>query len=137
MISLFLWYTINGVSELIMFADLILIERALRDLLKMLNSLPEDCISRILSLTTPQDTCIFATLSSFFRSVAESDQVWQQFLPSNYEDVLSRAKAPIPMHISSKKDLFFYLCDPILINDGKNVTSYFLSIIIFFNVSLS
>ncbi|KMZ71651.1 F-box protein PP2-B3 [Zostera marina] len=86
----------------------------------MLNSLPEDCISRILSLTTPQDTCIFATLSSFFRSVAESDQVWQQFLPSNYEDVLSRAEAPIPMHISSKKDLFFYLCDPILINDGKN-----------------
>lgn len=97
----------------------------------MFQSLPEDCILRILSFMTPYDTCNFATLSSFFRSIAESDQVWRHFFPSNYEDMLSRADAPIPIHLSSKKDLFFYLCDPILIDGGKNVNC-FLSIIIFY-----
>ncbi|KMZ71929.1 F-box protein PP2-B1 [Zostera marina] len=82
-----------------------------------LDDLPEECISHILSLTTPKDVCVCAAVSTVFHSATESDSVWNQFLPSDYQNILSRAVDHV--HFSSKKDLFFQLCRPLLVDESK------------------
>ncbi|KAG7030227.1 F-box protein PP2-B15, partial [Cucurbita argyrosperma subsp. argyrosperma] len=51
--------------------------------------LPEDCVSAILSLTTPTDAGKLSLVSSTFRSAAESDVVWSRFLPKNYAEIVA------------------------------------------------
>ncbi|KMZ71930.1 F-box protein PP2-B1 [Zostera marina] len=82
-----------------------------------LYDLPEECISHILPLTTPKDACVCAAVSTVFHSATESDSVWNQFLPSYYQNILSRAVDHV--HFSSKKDLFFQLCRPLLVDESK------------------
>ncbi|KAL1192068.1 F-box protein PP2-B10 [Cardamine amara subsp. amara] len=80
-----------------------------------LNSLPEGCISNIISFTSPQDACVLATVSKTFERGVNSDIVWDKFLPPNYEYVVPRSGDS-----SSKKEHYFALCDnPVLIDDGK------------------
>ncbi|XP_068662968.1 F-box protein PP2-B10-like [Aristolochia californica] len=81
------------------------------------SSLPEGCISHVLSLASPRDACRSSAASSIFRSAAESDSVWERFLRDDYSDILSRSVSP--MEYSSKKELYFRLCDSILIDGGK------------------
>ncbi|KAJ7978223.1 F-box protein PP2 [Quillaja saponaria] len=82
-------------------------------------ALPEGCIANILSFTTPRDACRLSLVSKIFRSAAESDAVWDQFLPSDYQSIISRSSSSL-LATSSKKDLYFCLCDnPIIIDDGK------------------
>ncbi|XP_057982262.1 uncharacterized protein LOC131167477 [Malania oleifera] len=84
-------------------------------------SLPEGCIGNIISLTSPRDACRLSVVSSAFRSAADSDAVWERFLPSDYPAIISRSCSPSsPLgDISSKKELYFRLCDsPLLIDDG-------------------
>ncbi|PON63760.1 F-box domain containing protein [Parasponia andersonii] len=76
--------------------------------------LPEDCISHILSLTSPGDVCRCATVSTKFRRAAQSDVVWNQFLPSCLEEILSGSA------FASKKDLYFQLCGSGILIDGGN-----------------
>ncbi|XP_019054130.1 PREDICTED: F-box protein PP2-B10-like isoform X2 [Nelumbo nucifera] len=80
--------------------------------------LPEGCISNIISLTSPRDACRLSAVSSVFRSAVDSDSVWERFLPSDYQEILSRSVSPIAF--SSKKDLYFYLTDHPIIIDGGN-----------------
>ncbi|KAG1361503.1 F-box protein [Cocos nucifera] len=80
-------------------------------------TLPEDCISRVISLTSPVDSCRSAVVCTTFHSAAMSDTVWERFLPPDYRSILSRAVHPV--EYSSKKELFFRLCEPILIKDGN------------------
>ncbi|PON76584.1 Phloem protein [Parasponia andersonii] len=79
--------------------------------------LPEGCIANIVSLTSPRDACRLCLVSSVFRSAAESDTVWERFLPPQCLSVLDlRSRGPRP----SKKDLYFSLCNqPLLIDEGK------------------
>ncbi|XP_050210959.1 F-box protein PP2-B15-like [Mercurialis annua] len=79
--------------------------------------LPEDCVSTILSFTSPVDVCRSSLVSSTFRSAMESDIVWERFLPSDYLDILSRLVTPFIF--SSRKELFLHLSDPVLIDGGK------------------
>ncbi|XP_038972056.1 F-box protein PP2-B11-like [Phoenix dactylifera] len=79
--------------------------------------LPEDCISHVLSLTTPRDSCRAALVSAAFRSAASSDAVWERFLPSDYQSILSRAVDPV--EFSSTRELYFRLCDSILVDGGR------------------
>ncbi|XP_038977405.1 F-box protein PP2-B11-like [Phoenix dactylifera] len=81
-----------------------------------IGKLPEGCISHVLSLTTPPDSCRSALVSAAFRSAANSDALWERFLPSDYESILSRAVDPVKY--SSKKELYFRLCDSILVDGG-------------------
>ncbi|KAF5960280.1 hypothetical protein HYC85_001489 [Camellia sinensis] len=81
--------------------------------------LPEDCVSTILSNTSPLDACRSLSVSSSFHSAANSDIVWERFLPSDYEDIVSRSVTPLKF--SSKKRIFVCLCDPILIDGGNKV----------------
>ncbi|KAI4301742.1 hypothetical protein L6164_034989 [Bauhinia variegata] len=79
--------------------------------------LPEDCVSTILSYTCPPEACRFSLVSSTFQSAANSDIVWQKFLPSDYEDIVSSAIHPL--NFSTKKHLFCALCRPLLIDGGN------------------
>ncbi|XP_052170370.1 putative F-box protein PP2-B12 isoform X8 [Diospyros lotus] len=82
--------------------------------------LPEGCIADILALTGPRGACRLALVASTFRSAAESDAVWERFLPADYKDILARAvldfNSPPP---ASKKGLYLWLSDhPLLIDGG-------------------
>ncbi|KAG6645959.1 F-box protein PP2-B15-like [Carya illinoinensis] len=79
--------------------------------------LPEDCVSTILSYTSPSDACRSSIVSSTFRSAAQSDDVWERFLPDDYEHVVSRLVTPLTF--AKKKELFLLLCNPVLIDAGK------------------
>ncbi|KAK6917112.1 Phloem protein 2-like [Dillenia turbinata] len=85
-------------------------------------SMPKKCISSILSLTSPEDAIRLSLVASDFRSAADSDAVWEKFLPSDYKDLISRAIdfSSSSLIFDSKKDLYHRLCDsPLLIYDGK------------------
>ena len=77
-------------------------------------ALPNDCISHILSLTSPGDLCRCALVSTEFCSAAQSDVVWNQFLPSCLEEILSGSV------FDSKKDLYFQLRGAGILVDGDN-----------------
>lgn len=82
--------------------------------------LPEGCIANILSLTSPWDACRLSAVSSAFRSAAESDAIWERFLPSDYQSIISRSLDSPSIVCSSKKDLYFRLCDSPILIDGGN-----------------
>ncbi|XXG89716.1 hypothetical protein AAC387_Pa12g1651 [Persea americana] len=86
--------------------------------LDLFGKLPEGCISHIISFTSPRDACRSSAVCSIFLSASESDSVWERFLPPDYQDVLAGSVSP-PVRFSSKKELFFRLCDPVLIDDKK------------------
>lgn len=84
------------------------------------SELPEGCVSDILSLSSPRDVCRSSAISKGFKSVADSDAVWDRFLPSDHREIVSRSVTPVPF--SSKKQLYFCLADsPILLDGGKLV----------------
>ncbi|XP_059293122.1 F-box protein PP2-B10-like [Lycium ferocissimum] len=80
--------------------------------------LPEGCISEIISLTTPADAIRSSVISRGFKSAAESDIVWNKFLPSDHQDIVSRSVSVVVF--DSKKDLYFRLSEsPILLDEGR------------------
>lgn len=83
--------------------------------------LPAQCISYIISLTTPRDASRLSVACPAFKSAADSDSVWEKFLPSDYKEIISNSSSistsSLMITSQSKKDLYFYLChNPILIN---------------------
>ncbi|KAK0608012.1 hypothetical protein LWI29_024098 [Acer saccharum] len=82
--------------------------------------LPEECISHIISNTSPRDACRSSMVSPHFKSAADSDYVWESFLPTDYQQIISNLVSPSSSLSSlSKKDLYLHLChNPILINNG-------------------
>ncbi|KAJ8506077.1 hypothetical protein OPV22_006963 [Ensete ventricosum] len=78
---------------------------------------PIDVVSKVLAITTPADAGRSSAVSRLFRAASSSDGLWNRFLPSDIDEILPRAVAPI--EFSSKKDLFFRLCDPIVIDGGN------------------
>lgn len=86
-----------------------------------LPALPEGCVATVLSFTGPRDAARLSTVSSTFKSAAESDSVWERFLPPDYLSIISGSSdSSFLAPSSSKKHLFLRLCDnPILIDDGR------------------
>ncbi|CAM8890446.1 hypothetical protein QQ045_024531 [Rhodiola kirilowii] len=83
-----------------------------------LEELPEGCISEIISWTSPLDVCRSTILAKLFKSAADSNSVWERFLPLDYQDIISRSTTP-SLFFLSKKDLYFSLCHhPILVDLG-------------------
>ncbi|RZC47454.1 hypothetical protein C5167_040398 [Papaver somniferum] len=96
----------------------VLVEKS-DDHINNLERLPEGCISDILSLTSPADVCRSSLVSTLFKSAADSDALWERFLPADYQDIISRALHPFPSAALSKKGLFYRLSDnPLLIDGG-------------------
>ncbi|XP_062109102.1 putative F-box protein PP2-B12 [Humulus lupulus] len=90
-----------------------------RRLTTNLDTLPESCVSLILSLTTPKDASRSSAVSTWLHSAAQSDVVWEHFLPSDYADIILRSTSALIF--SSKKDLFLRLSlSPVLLDDGNN-----------------
>ena len=85
----------------------------------LIDMLPRYCVSKILSFTSPTDAYRSSMVSSMFHSAAESDVLWDMFLPTDYKDVVSRLITPLTF--TTKKELFVCLCNPILIDDGRKV----------------
>ncbi|KAJ1696872.1 hypothetical protein LUZ63_005384 [Rhynchospora breviuscula] len=83
-----------------------------------ISRLPEDCLSRIISLTSPRDACRCSAVSSSFKSAAAADMVWSHFLPADLDNILSNTlDRPF---FPSKRDLYFHLSNHgILVDDGK------------------
>ncbi|KAG5581670.1 hypothetical protein H5410_052297 [Solanum commersonii] len=77
-----------------------------------------DCTAEILALTSPLDVCRISLVSKSLKSVADSDSVWERFLPSDYQSIISASLTPVP-DFASKKDLYVYLRHhPLLIDAG-------------------
>ncbi|KAI9197935.1 hypothetical protein LWI28_007070 [Acer negundo] len=75
-------------------------------------SLPEGRIADVIFFTSPRDACRLACVSTTFKSTADSDVVWDRFLPPEY--------ASSPRSSFSKKELYLCAChNPVLINEGK------------------
>ncbi|GFY82591.1 phloem protein 2-B10 [Actinidia rufa] len=81
------------------------------------STLPEGCVSDILSLTSPPDACRSSAISKGFKSVADSDAVWDRFLPSDHQAIISRAESPVVF--STKKQLFSRLAHSHILIDGR------------------
>ncbi|KAJ4954910.1 hypothetical protein NE237_011693 [Protea cynaroides] len=91
-----------------------------------LYDLPECCIADILSriCTSPRDACRLSTVSSIFRSMTDSDSVWERFLPSDIQQILSSSVSLSLPNFSSKKEQFLHLSDnPLLIDNGTKTFS--------------
>lgn len=87
-----------------------------------LSFLPEGVIANVLSFTTPIDACTAAAVSRVFNAAAQSDFVWDRFLPPDWDVLISHRKSFDPLS-SSKKDIFFSLCNnPVPIDDRNKVT---------------
>lgn len=84
-----------------------------------LSELPESCLSVILSFLTPRDVCVLSAVSKLFRSAANSNTVWNIFLPPQCQQILSRAVTPVAF--SSKRELYFRLSDSIHIDGGRKI----------------
>ncbi|BBG92326.1 phloem protein 2-B12 [Prunus dulcis] len=81
--------------------------------MNIISVLPAECISHIVSCTTPQDACRSSLVSHLFRIAADSDIVWERFLPQDYKEIISSS-----LNSLSKKDLYFHLCNhPIIIGN--------------------
>lgn len=85
--------------------------------------LPEECVAYAISLTTPGDACHSSAVSPAFRAAADSDAVWERFLPPDHADVLARADEPVGGG-ASKKELFSRLCDSPVLLDGATMVRY-------------
>ncbi|KAJ4776286.1 F-box protein [Rhynchospora pubera] len=85
-----------------------------------IHSLPSDCISHMISLASPRDACMLALASTGFRSVVDTDNTWQLFLPTDIDSILFRAVNPVLF--SSKKDLLVKLCNQHVLIDGGNLS---------------
>ncbi|XP_059592338.1 F-box protein PP2-B3-like [Vitis vinifera] len=87
------------------------------------SALPEGCIAGILAWTSPRDACRMSVVSPEFLSAAESDALWQTFLPDDYQEMIGgSSESSARLDFSSKKELFFRLCNsPLLIDGGKKI----------------
>ncbi|KAL4567105.1 hypothetical protein LXL04_022679 [Taraxacum kok-saghyz] len=81
--------------------------------------LPEGCLSEVLSLTSPRDACRAASITKGFTSAADSDAVWERFLPPDYREVIARSVSLSPLVFDTKKQLYLFLSDShILLDHG-------------------
>ncbi|XP_076882592.1 F-box protein PP2-B11-like [Bidens hawaiensis] len=87
-------------------------------------SIPEGFVSKVVSLTSPRDACRLSSVCSIFRSAAAWDDVWESFLPPDYQKIVTQT-AEEDGGCSSKKQLFLRLYDHPIIIDGGN-KSFFL-----------
>uniref|UniRef100_A0A0D9X4D3 F-box domain-containing protein n=1 Tax=Leersia perrieri TaxID=77586 RepID=A0A0D9X4D3_9ORYZ len=84
--------------------------------------LPEACLADVIALTSPRDACRLAAVSPSFRAAAESDVVWERFLPPDYRAIMpspSPAAGDGGKRRRMKKGVYLGLCDkPVPVDDG-------------------
>ncbi|KAG5549074.1 hypothetical protein RHGRI_014444 [Rhododendron griersonianum] len=91
--------------------------------------LPQDCVARILSFTSPRDACRVSLVCTLVGAAAKTDDLWVKFLPSDYLEVISRL-VDSPLDFKSKKELYLWLCSPNPIDNevAELITTWWLEI---------
>ncbi|KAH7866426.1 hypothetical protein Vadar_020234 [Vaccinium darrowii] len=84
------------------------------------SALSEGLASEILSRTSPRDVCRSSAISKGFKSFADSNNVWDRFLPSDHREILS--KSVYSVDFSSKKKLYFHLVNSYILLDGGKLS---------------
>ncbi|XP_074316280.1 putative F-box protein PP2-B12 [Silene latifolia] len=74
-----------------------------------ITSLPKDCLVVILSRTSPKDVIRSSAVCKNLFCVSQDDAVWENFLPSDYHEIISQSSSPWP-EFTSKKNLFLHFC---------------------------
>ncbi|KAL8092763.1 uncharacterized protein LOC141693050 [Apium graveolens] len=92
---------------------------------KLPEGLAQAFMEEIVSRTSPVDACRLLAVSKRFRSAAESDVVWERFLPSDYQQFFSRADSHLDISFATKKELYLFLIGNPLLLDG-NTKSFWL-----------
>ncbi|XP_063937937.1 putative F-box protein PP2-B12 isoform X2 [Daucus carota subsp. sativus] len=67
------------------------------------------------------EACRLSAVCKRFLSAAESDLVWDRFLPSDYRQLRDRADALPNMKFAHKKDLFLFLIGNHVSMDGNTM----------------
>ncbi|XAR48866.1 hypothetical protein NMG60_11031831 [Bertholletia excelsa] len=88
-----------------------------------LTALPDNCICTILSKTSRRDACKCSAISKPIKKLADSDDVWSVFLPSDYQEIILRCATPVVY--SCLKQLYLSLSDSPILLEGENM-SFFL-----------
>ncbi|KAL9239596.1 hypothetical protein vseg_013905 [Gypsophila vaccaria] len=84
--------------------------------------LPDDCLARILSLTSPEDVLRSSVVSKQFLSASKSDTVWAKFLSSAYNVSRPFSSKPYDEFVTKKS---IYLCRfPILLENDTMSYGY-------------
>ena len=91
-----------------------------------IDQLPEGCIAHIIWLSTPipRDAGCLSVVSRVFQSAAQSDAIWERFLPPDCLSIISGSSL---RHLS-KKDLYFSVSDHLVLIDNHtnvNLLSHF------------
>lgn len=87
----------------------------------LFEKLPGECIEEVISRTGPMEACRLSVVCKRFLSAAESDAVWDTFLPSDYQQFLNRADSLPNIKFPNKKDLFLFLIGNHVIIDGNTL----------------
>lgn len=87
----------------------------------LFEKLPGECIEEVVSRTGPMEACRLSVVCKRFLSAAESDVVWDRFLPSDYQQLLNRADSLPNINFAHKKDLFLFLIGNHVIIDGNTL----------------
>lgn len=85
-----------------------------------LGDIPESCVACVFMYLTPPEICNLARLNHAFRGAASSDSVWENKLPSNYQDLLDLMPPERYLNLS-KKEIFALLSRPVPFDDGNKV----------------
>ena len=70
---------------------------------------PSECIAAIVSRTTPVDAVRLSLVSKTFLSAADFDAVWNHFIPSYPDFIVS--KSSTFANIRTKRAVYLALCD--------------------------
>nr|XP_043620855.1 putative F-box protein PP2-B12 [Erigeron canadensis] len=89
--------------------------RTLEESAASISVLPEGCVLDILSRTSPADACRAAAVSKSFNSAAESNVIWDKFLPLDHHEIIVRAVSNVVF--DSKKRLYSLLSYSYLLLD--------------------
>ncbi|CAI9117838.1 OLC1v1019323C1 [Oldenlandia corymbosa var. corymbosa] len=66
-----------------------------------LSFLPMDYVADIIALASPRDACSASMVSRVFKSSSDSDTVWEKFLLSDYQQILSKSVDTPPWNYAS------------------------------------
>ncbi|KAJ4831815.1 hypothetical protein Tsubulata_040606 [Turnera subulata] len=84
-----------------------------------ISKLPIECIEHIMSFTSPGDVCSLSMVCRAIRDVAESNALWDRFMPSEGSEIISLSIAFKPLIFESAKQKYFYLCHKaVFLDDG-------------------
>lgn len=92
----------------------------------VLGELPEVCIAMILSWLSPREVARLACVCRSFRAGSSFDSVWENILPPKYKDFLALDSDADPARFASKREIFDYLCNPMIMENNTQVSFTFL-----------